>query len=236
MAKLERSTADAIIEQAELLIGQHGPDGVSLRRLAKLAGSANNTAIQYHFGAKAGLLRAVFARRLPDLDRRRGELLAALEGAGRLSDGRALMEVIWRPLMEQHDHRGVHTYAAFLDGLFRRNQLGDPWRAEAGMIPHTLRAIDLLREAHPALDDDLFRRRKMVVSAMMLGGIADHDGARDPGGAAAGMDGLMIDLLDMGDAAIRAPVSREAVGAAAGTAPAWSIRPDVHVGIAVAAD
>ena len=54
----------------------HGIDGVSLRQIAAEAGSANNSAVHYHFGSKDGLIAAIFRHRLPQLISER-RLLAA---------------------------------------------------------------------------------------------------------------------------------------------------------------
>ena len=45
---------------AERLFALHGIDGVSLRQIAAEAGSANNSAVHYHFGSKTGLIAAIF--------------------------------------------------------------------------------------------------------------------------------------------------------------------------------
>jgi len=54
--------------------------GVSLRHIIAAA-DANLAAVHYHFGSKAALIEAVFARRLEPLNRRRLALLDAVEEA-----------------------------------------------------------------------------------------------------------------------------------------------------------
>ncbi len=73
-------TSARLLDAAEELIAQHGPDAVSTRQILTAAGAGNMAAIQYHFGTKDGLLAAVVARVLEPLDRDRRAELAALEG------------------------------------------------------------------------------------------------------------------------------------------------------------
>ena len=72
------ATALQLLLAAERLFAEHGLAGISLRQISIEAGSSNNSAIQYHFGSKDDLLRAIFAYRLGDLMQRR----ALLQGQG----------------------------------------------------------------------------------------------------------------------------------------------------------
>ena len=67
-----------ILDAAEALFACHGIDGTSMRLITSRAG-ANLAAVNYHFGGKDGLVRAVFQRRLAELNRRRLAALDALE-------------------------------------------------------------------------------------------------------------------------------------------------------------
>ncbi|MFC7467297.1 TetR family transcriptional regulator [Actinomadura keratinilytica] len=48
---------------AEEVFAAQGVDGAQLRDITRLAGQANPSAVQYHFGSRAGLLDAVMAER-----------------------------------------------------------------------------------------------------------------------------------------------------------------------------
>jgi len=75
------STKEALVIAAERLFARHGIDGVSIRQILQEAGVANNSAVQYHFESKAGLVRAIVDHRAPYLDERR-RLLWAQAPAG----------------------------------------------------------------------------------------------------------------------------------------------------------
>ncbi|MEU2505621.1 TetR family transcriptional regulator [Streptomyces sp. NPDC007863] len=57
-------TRDKLIRAAEELFAAQGVDGAQLRDITRVAGQANPSAVQYHFGSRAGLLDAVMAGRL----------------------------------------------------------------------------------------------------------------------------------------------------------------------------
>lgn len=74
------ATRAKILRSAEDLFGEHGFDGVSVRQIA-LAAGVPVALINYHFGAKEGLYRAIFEMRSPAIvdDRLAGLRLAELE-------------------------------------------------------------------------------------------------------------------------------------------------------------
>ncbi|MFE3073414.1 TetR/AcrR family transcriptional regulator [Streptomyces sp. NPDC059247] len=56
-------TRDRLIRAAEEIFAAQGVHGAQLRDVVALAGQANPSAVQYHFGSRAGLLDAVMAGR-----------------------------------------------------------------------------------------------------------------------------------------------------------------------------
>jgi AcrR family transcriptional regulator len=90
-------TKERLLDAAERLFGQRGFAETSVRSITAEAG-ANLGAINYHFGSKEALLRAVFSRRLQPLNRRRIELLERCEQA---ADGEPVaLEEVLRAFME----------------------------------------------------------------------------------------------------------------------------------------
>ncbi|MGV9311874.1 TetR/AcrR family transcriptional regulator [Streptomyces sp. NPDC003691] len=74
-------TKDRILDVAERLFGERGYASTSLRAVTEAAG-ANVAAVNYHFGSKEGLLRAVVARAMRPVNEERRRLLD-----GFLADG-----------------------------------------------------------------------------------------------------------------------------------------------------
>jgi AcrR family transcriptional regulator len=72
-------TRERLLDAAETLYAARGVDAVSPREILQEAGARNATAVQYHFGDRAGVLRAIFARHAPEMEARRHALLDAYE-------------------------------------------------------------------------------------------------------------------------------------------------------------
>ncbi len=90
-------TREQIIRSAEQLFATHGIDGVSLREINKVAGQRNSSALQYHFGDRNGLLRAVLDKHRAETEPRRHALLDQYESAG-IDDVHALGSALVLPL------------------------------------------------------------------------------------------------------------------------------------------
>jgi AcrR family transcriptional regulator len=88
MAPNPSGTRERLIATAESLFAERGIAGVSLREINAAAGQRNSTALQYHFGDREGLVRAVLAKHAPDVESRRHALLDEYE-AGLNGDGGA---------------------------------------------------------------------------------------------------------------------------------------------------
>jgi AcrR family transcriptional regulator len=75
-------TRTRILLAAERLFAEHGIDGASLREINRQAGQSNTGAVQYYFGDRRGLVRAVIARHRHDDEVRRNALLDEYERDG----------------------------------------------------------------------------------------------------------------------------------------------------------
>ena len=95
-----RGTRELLILTAERLYGERGVDAVSLRQVADAAGQRNPAVVQYHFGDRDGLLRAIVEYRVGPANARRMAMLDDLERAGRARDLRGLVEASVLPLLE----------------------------------------------------------------------------------------------------------------------------------------
>jgi AcrR family transcriptional regulator len=113
------NTALQLLLTAERLFARHGIDGVSLRQIAAEAGSANNSAVRYHFGTKDDLLAAIFTYRLDELLRRRSLLLERADP----DDLRARVEAHLLPLLELAEAPDSN-YVSFTEQLQRAGDVG----------------------------------------------------------------------------------------------------------------
>jgi AcrR family transcriptional regulator len=105
-----------LVVAAERLFAQRGIDGVSLRQIAAEAGSANNSAVHYHFGSKQGLIVAIFRHRLPQLVSERRLLAARCDP----DDLRSRFEAHFLPVLAMAEAPDNH-YVSFVEQLQRRD-------------------------------------------------------------------------------------------------------------------
>jgi AcrR family transcriptional regulator len=108
------STKEQIVRAAERLFAERGLDGVSLRTIGAAAGSRNNSVVQYHFGTKEQLVRAVFEFRQPRLQERRRMLI----DERRPADLRGWVECQCRAVLEQSELDGS-SYMRFVAMLYQ---------------------------------------------------------------------------------------------------------------------
>lgn len=114
---VKTETRARILDAAERLFAERGVAAVSLREIGAAAGQRNNSAVQYHFGGRDALVRALYEDRLAPLNDRRLELLANLP-EDRRDDLDALVDIYLRPLAERvragsrdsHYARFVHRF------------------------------------------------------------------------------------------------------------------------------
>ncbi|WP_317928617.1 TetR/AcrR family transcriptional regulator [Halioxenophilus sp. WMMB6] len=165
------STRLAIIECAERLFAEKGVVGVSLRQIGSEIGSSNNSVVAYHFGTKEGLLAAIFHHRLPAIEARRAELLAAMVDDQNL---RELLAVLWQPLYEQRDADGRHSYASFLAAI-TRSPLGIERLALNSDYPVTTQLGERIRALLPDQLKPRFPERLQLIAILITGTLQSID-------------------------------------------------------------
>ncbi|MDX6742208.1 TetR/AcrR family transcriptional regulator [Actinocorallia sp. A-T 12471] len=180
---------EKILNAAERLFAERGFE-VSLREIAGAAGQRNNSAVQYHFGDKTGLVDALYEFRMTPLNVRRREMIAELRAAGREGDLPALVEAFLGPLSEHVlTHRGESWYLRFtsryvLSGGYRS------WPFSSDHYPGMTELVPLLFARLPGLTEERLRAmflHMLVVLADLEQRYADP-GFDDAAAAAAAAD------------------------------------------------
>ncbi|WP_240938125.1 TetR/AcrR family transcriptional regulator [Nocardioides sp. JQ2195] len=114
---------------AERLFAERGVDNVSLREIGEQAGQRNNSAVQYHFGNKQGLIQALYDLRLVPLNRARHAMLEQTPDPS-LPD---LARIYVIPMSDAViDSRGSWAYARFLDRYLGRGREFEPFDDQHG--------------------------------------------------------------------------------------------------------
>lgn len=105
MSTGDRSTKDRLLDAAERLFGESGYEATSLRAVTQLAG-ANVAAVNYHWGGKDGLLRAVAARVMAGVNAERSRRLDVLLGRSERPTVEQIVRAFVEPGLELAAHHG----------------------------------------------------------------------------------------------------------------------------------
>lgn len=124
------TTKQMLLRTAEKLFAAHGIDAVSLRAISIAAKQRNNSAAQYHFGSKAGLIHALLSERTTEINAARQAKLDSLLKKGE-PDLHQLIDVLFTPFIELLlDEYGGRSYVRFTAQLFSQGKgaalLSDP--------------------------------------------------------------------------------------------------------------
>lgn len=118
-----RDNRGELIAAAERLFAERGIDGVSLNEINRTAGQRNASALQYHFGDRNGLLRALIDKHNPSVDSRRAVLLQQYQDAG-TQDLRSLAVALVLPLATKlSDPDGGRDFLRIIAELLSRGEL-----------------------------------------------------------------------------------------------------------------
>ncbi|WP_169986805.1 helix-turn-helix domain-containing protein [Microbispora sp. H10836] len=197
------TTVRRLVDAAERLFAERGIDAVSLREINAAAGQRNSTALQYHFGDRAGLLKAVLAKHRPEIEARRHQLLDEYEARGPLPPAQArrtLAAALVRPAAAKlADPDGGRAYLRVMEQLLHRmppsipddgggsigrwRELVAPLLPEAAVRLHQrfmairMTYVELARRAGaaPARDDRLFTSHLIdVVTAVLASDVSEE--------------------------------------------------------------
>jgi TetR/AcrR family transcriptional regulator, regulator of cefoperazone and chloramphenicol sensitivity len=196
-----------MLDAAERLFAEYGIDGVSLRQIGAATGQANNSAVQYHFGDKAGLVREIIARRVAALEPRRQALFDQATAAGRLGEIRTLLAILFLPIAEAVDAGGRHVYAQFMLQYSTRFRYR-PGFSHPGLAAESAgtRAGQLLAKCLPFLDEDSFTTRLHRIGGLFVNALIDRDNAAVEGHAPEPEAAFLADLFNMMEAAVKTPL------------------------------
>jgi AcrR family transcriptional regulator len=202
------STKEQIILAGEALFASRGLDGVSLRQIGAAAGNGNNSAVQYHFGSKEQLVRAIFEYRLPHIDERR-RFLAAQR---RPDDLRSWVECYVLPILEQGEQAGSH-YLSFI-AMLQQYAHRDVFARIPEEFQESTRAFrEQVGALLPHIPEPLRSHRIMQALAFSVHAAADRELAQTNGRRVLPFAVHLADLLDGLVGFLETPVSPAALAA-----------------------
>jgi len=164
------STRNRILDAAERLFAGQGFHLTTLRQITRAA-EANLAAVNYHFGSKQALIRAIFRRRLDALNAARIERLDALEQNAGRPGLEAVLEAFVEPALEftrGGDAEGQRFMQLLLRAFADRDTaLHEAMRQE---YAHVMRRFaDAVGRALPGVDRTRLRHQlDFIVGALTL--------------------------------------------------------------------
>ena len=91
----------ALLDAAAVLMDERGIDKVSLNEINRASGNRNRSAVNYHFGSRDAVVRALIGQTTDSLDAERNALLDHLETVGSPLTARTVLEVLVGPFTRQ---------------------------------------------------------------------------------------------------------------------------------------
>lgn len=159
------TTRERLVAAAERLFAEKGVVGASLRDITTAAG-ANLAAVNYHFGSKEGLLRAVLEARLGPINQSRLELLDQLEAKGKVTV-ESLLDAFIRPAVDPT----MKPSESFIQLMARIHHTDDQVTGEVlndVFGPVASRYLGALGRVLPSVPPGLlFQRMQFVIGAMI---------------------------------------------------------------------
>ena len=158
---------------AEILIAERGA-AVPLRDIAVAAGQRNNSAVNYHFGSRDGLIQFVVDLRTGAMEQRRGRLLT--ESIGTEPDLPQLVRILAEPMLITPYEQGSSHYARFAEQVRGHPVIVD-WLRGKGQWTATKKLTDLIAARLTHLSASARRRQIGAMSTLLFALAADRERA-----------------------------------------------------------
>ncbi|MEU6268476.1 TetR family transcriptional regulator [Saccharopolyspora shandongensis] len=180
-AERVNATREQILAAAERLFAEHGVFAVSNRQVSEAAGQGNNTAVGYHFGTKADLVRAIARRHSAQIERLRLTMVAEADGS---TDVRDWVACLVCPVTEHLAALGSPTwFARFGAQVMTDPALREIMIDESLTAPSLLTVLDSLNRCLPDLPVDVRLERGDMARQLMVHMCAERERALAEGTA-----------------------------------------------------
>ncbi|MFE9751201.1 TetR/AcrR family transcriptional regulator [Saccharothrix saharensis] len=169
------ATRQQILTTAERLFAEQGLYAVSNRQISAAAGQGNNTAVGYHFGAKADLVRAIMRRHTARVEALRQDAVAAVDGS---RDVRDWVSCLVRPVTTHLASLGEPTWFARFSAQVMTDPAFGVIMAEEALAEASLRhVVDTLMRLLPDMPADVREDRAAMVRHLIVHVCAERERA-----------------------------------------------------------
>lgn len=205
MGRHSDQSRETLLDAAEELFARFGIDAVSNRRITEHAGTANHSAIAYHFGGREELLRALLGRHLEEMTRRRTAIIAALpEDAG----VRDLLAGMILPWMEHLATLPAPSWRArFLFQMRSVPSFADALTGSASSNPQVEDLIARLQTSLADISPEVVRGRSTILGPLILGVCAGYEGRIQDTGEEPNWTAVAYFFIDSCTGMLTAPVT-----------------------------
>jgi AcrR family transcriptional regulator len=174
-AERAHATQELILTAAERLFAEHGVVAVSNRQISEAAGQGNNTAVGYHFGAKADLVRAIARKHSAPIEEIRQRMVAEI---GDSTDLRDWIACLVRPVAEHLAAVGSPTwFARFAAQVMTDPSLRPVMVEESQSSPSLVRIVDGLHRCLPDLPADVRAERNDMARQLLVHMVGERERA-----------------------------------------------------------
>jgi len=167
-------TREAILVAAERLFAEDGVFAVSNRQVSEAAGQGNNTAVGYHFGTKADLVRAIARKHSAQIEEIRADMVAE---AGDSTELRDWLTCLVRPVTDHLAAVGSPTWFARFGAQVMTDPAMRPILVEETQSPSLQRILAGLNRSLPDLPDDVHAERNDMARQLLVHMIAERERA-----------------------------------------------------------
>lgn len=138
MPRSATATRESLVRAGEELFATAGVHGALVRDIVAAAGQANDSAVSYHFGSRAGLLEAILDEHIERMETSRRTAMAAIDE--RSADLRMVVDALVRPTADElKTQDGRHFLRIIV-------QLTDDTGVRSRKVPPPLRGTTLARQ------------------------------------------------------------------------------------------
>lgn len=196
---------ESLLDAAEELFARYGIDAVSNRKITEHAGTANHSAIAYHFGGREELLRALLGRHLQEMNQRRVALIAALDDDAGVRD---LLTALILPWIDHLASLPVPNWrAGFLFQVRTVPSMAEALASSAVTNPEVEGLIRRLQTALGNIPPQIIQARSMILGPMMMGVCAEYEKRINNGTEEPNWAGVGYFFIDSCTGMLSAPVT-----------------------------
>ena len=167
-------TRRRLIDTAESLFAERGIDNVSLVDISRCAQQKNRSALQYHFGDKAGLLNAVLDKHGEGIARARKQLLDSLEADASYSLEDVVTALVIPIADKLSDPEGGIEFLKINSQLMANDHYAAIRLGRVRKIPEASRLEKMAASKMPVVPKAVLKARMLLVDSMLFNGLASY--------------------------------------------------------------